>query len=62
MPSYLSYIEREHENEHREHEKELTLNIFVKAGYPRRFVDSVINQFENKVEKLIPDFLFEDRK
>ena len=46
-----------------QHEKSVILNKFLRAGYPRLFVESTIRQFESKKsfendDQLIPDWLF----
>ena len=41
------------------------INVFVQAGYPRRFIQSTIDNFKQKQdeeEKLILDYFFEERK
>ena len=41
------------------------INVFVQAEYPRRFIQSTIDNFKQKQdeeEKLIPDYFFEERK
>ena len=45
--------------------REIT-KIYLSAGYPKRFIQSTINNFNNSLkntdEKLIPEFMFEERK
>ena len=43
------------------HEKSQIRSKFSSAGYPMRFVNSVINDFENKEhDPMIPNYLFND--
>ena len=43
------------------HEKNETRNKVLTAGYPMRFLNSVINDFESKKhDPMIPSFLFND--
>ena len=43
------------------HEKNKIRNKFLSAGYPMRFVNSVINDFESKKHDLmVPSYLFND--
>lgn len=45
-------------------EKDIIRDKFQKAGYPTRFTESVINDFETKIsdERIIPEFLFEEKR
>ena len=52
-----------------DHEKEIIREKYHLAGFPTRFVDSVIHQFHQKLideqaeyELIIPDFLFAEPK
>ena len=43
------------------HEKNETRNKVLTAGYPMRFLNSVINDFESKRhDPMVPSFLFND--